>query len=116
MNITDEQKMLALIAHLAYLLGGLGFVIAPLVIFLLKRDDDFVFNHARQALVAHLVILAFSVAVGILCFLLIGFLLLPILAFLWIILLITSVIASINALNGEYYQYPFIQGLVNQLK
>jgi uncharacterized Tic20 family protein len=62
-TITGEQKLLAIIAHLAYFLGGLGFVIAPLVIFLLKKDDVFVYDHAKQALVAHLVILAVSVLV-----------------------------------------------------
>lgn len=114
-NITGEQKLLAIIAHLSYLLGGLGFIIAPLVIFLLKKDDPFVFDHARQALVAHLCILAASVVVGMLCFLLIGFLLLPILVIISIILIVTSIIAAVRVMDGELYQYPFIQGLVTKL-
>jgi uncharacterized Tic20 family protein len=114
-NITGEQKLLAIIAHLSYLLGGLGFIIAPLVIFLLKKDDLFVFEHARQALVAHLCILATSVVVGMLCFLLIGFLLLPILVILSIILVVTSIIAAVRVMEGQPYRYPFIQGLVTKL-
>ncbi len=113
---TGEQKLLAIIAHLSYLLGGLGFIIAPLVIFLLKKGDDFVYQHARQALVAHLAILVASAAVGLLCFLLIGILLVPVLAILWLVLLVTSIIAGVRALNGEYYQYPFVQGLVDKLQ
>jgi len=74
MNITGEQKLLAILAHLAYLLGGLGFIIAPLVIFLLRKEDPFVYHHAKQALVAHLAILAASVITSLLCILLIGFL------------------------------------------
>ena len=115
-NITGEQKLLALIAHLSYLLGGLGFIIAPLVIFLLKKDDLFVYEHARQALVAHLAILVASTAVGLLCFLLVGILLVPVLAILWLALLVTSLIAGVRALNGEMYYYPLIQGLIGRLQ
>lgn len=114
-KITGEQQLLAIIAHLSYLLGGLGFLIAPLVIFLLKREDPFVADHARQALVAHLAILAASVLTGILSMLLVGLLLVPVLAVLWLILLVTSIIAGIKAVNGELYRYPFIQGWVNKL-
>ena len=114
-QITGEQKFLAILAHISYFLAGLGFVIAPLVIFLLKKEDIFVYEHAKQALVAHLAILAVSFIVSSLCLLLVGVLLFPILAILWLILLITSIIAAVKALHGEYYQYPFIQGLIRLL-
>jgi len=110
-----EQKLLAIMAHLAYFFGGLGFIIAPLVIFLLKKDDAFVFDHAKQALVAHLAILGASIAVSILSLLLIGLLLIPVLVVLWIGLVITSFLAAWEAMNGRFYRYPFIQGLVDKL-
>jgi uncharacterized Tic20 family protein len=113
---TGDQKLLAIIAHLSYLFGGLGFIIAPLLIFLLKEGDPFVREHARQALVAHLALLVAGLAVGLLCFLLIGFLLIPVLVLLALVLLVTSFVASVRALNGEHYQYPFIQGLVAKLQ
>lgn len=113
--ITAEQKVLAILAHISYFLGGLGFIIAPLVIFLVKKDDCFVYEHAKQALIAHIVILSTSCIVGLLCMLLIGVLLLPIISILWIIFLVTSVIGALKALNGEEYQYPFIQTFVNKL-
>ncbi len=102
-KVTGEQQLLAVIAHLSYLLGGLGFIIAPLVIFLLKKDDPFVADHARQALVAHLALLVTTVGAGILSMLLVGLLLLPFVAILWLVLLITSIIAAIKAVNGELY-------------
>lgn len=114
-HITGEQKVLALLAHISYFIGGVGFIIAPLVIFLVKKDDYFVYNHAKQALIAHLAILTASCIVGISCMLLIGIVLLPVIATLWIVLLVTSVIGAIKALNGEEYQYPFIQRFVNKL-
>ncbi|WP_110955034.1 DUF4870 domain-containing protein [Anaerosinus massiliensis] len=114
-EITGEQKLLAILAHIAYFLGGLGFIIAPLIIFLFKKDDDFVYEHAKQALVAHLTILTISFIVSFLCMLVIGVFLLPIVAIFWIILLVTSIIAASKALNGESYQYPLIQKLVDKL-
>lgn len=114
-NITGEQKVLAVLAHVSYFLGGLGFIIAPLIIFLLKKDDCFVYEHAKQALVAHIAIFATSCIVGILCTLLIGVLLLPVIGILWMVLLVTSIIAASKALNGEEYQYPFIQRFVDKL-
>lgn len=112
--ITGEQKVLALLAHISYFIGGVGFIIAPLVIFLLKKEDSFVYEHAKQALVAHLAILGASFIVWISCMLIIGILLLPIIALLWLLLLVTSIIGAIKAFNGESYQYPFIQSFVDK--
>jgi uncharacterized Tic20 family protein len=113
--ITGEQKFIAVLAHISYFLGGLGFIIAPLVIYLLKKDDPFVYEHAKQALVAHIAILAASCIIWSLCALLIGFLLLPILGLLWLILLVTSILGASRAYHGEEYTYPFIQDFVNKL-
>ncbi|WP_371371853.1 DUF4870 domain-containing protein [Sporomusa aerivorans] len=115
MNITGEQKILAILAHLAYLLGGLGFIVAPLIIFLLKKDDPFVHEHAKQALVAHLAIAVVSAITGLLCMALIGLLIVPVIAILWLLLVITSILAAIKAADGQVYEYPFIQRLISKL-
>jgi uncharacterized Tic20 family protein len=112
---TGEQKLLAILAHLAYFLGGIGFVIAPLVIFLLKKDDPFVYDHAKQALVAHVALLVASILVALLCLILIGFLLVPVLLILCIIFVIASIIAAFRALDGRLYAYPFIQRFVQKI-
>lgn len=114
-TVSGEQKIFAITAHIAYILGGLGFIVAPLLIFLLRKNDPFVNHHAKQALVAHLTILVLSAIVSFLCMLIIGVLLIPILGILWLLLLITSIIATVKALNGELYYYPLIQQLVNKL-
>ena len=82
----------------------------------MKKEDVFVFEHARQALVAHLAILAASVFVGLTCALLVGFILVPFLALLWLLLFITSIIAAIKSMDGELYRYPLIQGLVQKIQ
>ncbi|MEL7564607.1 MAG: DUF4870 domain-containing protein [Dehalobacterium sp.] len=114
-QVTGEQKLLAILAHLAYFIGGIGFIIAPLVIFLVKKDDPFVYDHAKQALVAHVMLLIASVVVALSCILLIGVLLIPVLFVLGIIFVITSLIAAFRALDGKLYAYPFIQGIVNKI-
>ncbi|KYZ78175.1 hypothetical protein AXX12_01115 [Anaerosporomusa subterranea] len=113
--VTGEQKLLAIAAHLTYFLGGLGFVLAPLVIFLVKRDDPFVADHAKQALVAHLSMLVVGMVTGILSMLLVGLLLIPVVVLLGLALLVTSILGSLKALNGEYYRYPLIQGIVEKI-
>ncbi len=115
MSITSEQKILAILAHLAYLLGGLGFIVAPLIIFLVKKDDPFVYEHAKQALVAHIAISVFSVITGLLSMVLVGLLLLPVIAVLWLLLLITSIMAAIKAADGQLYEYPLIQKFASKL-
>ncbi len=115
-SITAEQKLLAVLAHISYFLGGLGFILAPLLIFLLRRDDPFVYEHARQALVAHLTVLVLTAGVFLLSFLLIGLLLLPLLAVVWLALLVTSILASIRAADGAAYRYPLIQALVRRIQ
>ena len=114
-HITGEQKVLALLAHISYFIGGVGFILAPLVIFVLKQNDSFVYEHAKQALIAHLAIAAASFIIWASCTLVIGIVFLPVLAVLWLILLVTSVLGAIKAFNGETYQYPFIQRFVDRL-
>ncbi|QJW48397.1 DUF4870 domain-containing protein [bacterium BFN5] len=114
-QVSGEQKLLAIVAHTAYFLGGIGFILAPLIILLLKKDDPFVYQHAKQALVAHLALLVTSLVVSLLCTILIGILLVPILIILWLALVITSLIAAMHSLDGKPYHYPFIQALVSKL-
>lgn len=115
MQITAEEKLLAIVSHISFFLGGMGFLVVPLVVYLLKKDDPFIRHHARQALMAHLVLLVISVAVGVTSFLLIGIILIPLLLILGLMLVVTSLIASYKALKGELYEYPFIQPFVSLL-
>lgn len=113
-TISGEQKLLAIAAHITYFLGGLGFILAPLIIYLFKKEDFFVREHAKQALTAHLFLLLLSTIVGILCSILIGVLLLPLLAIIGAVFFITSIIAAIKAADGQMYYYPLIQSIVKK--
>jgi uncharacterized membrane protein len=46
-EITSDEKTMATLAHVLQLVGGW---IAPLIIYLVKRDSKFVAFHAMQAL------------------------------------------------------------------
>lgn len=114
--VSGEQKLLAVLAHVSYLAGGIGFITAPLLILLLKKDDHFVYHHARQSLIAHLAILALSVITGLLSFILIGLFLLPFLAIFLLILFVASLFAAYRAANGEFFDYPMIQWLTKKFE
>ena len=113
--ITTEQKIFAITAHLGYLIGGISLIIVPLIIFFWKKEDYFVADHAKQALVAQTVLSLFGVAVSALTVILVGVLFLPVLAVFYLIFVVTSFIAAYKAFQGEYYRYPFVQGIVEKL-
>lgn len=99
--VTSDEKNLGLLAHLLSLFFGF---IPPLVIWLIKKDESqFVAHHAKEALNFQISMLIYFIGAGILCLLLIGFLLLPILA---LFNLIVIIIATISASKGEAYRYP----------
>ncbi len=94
--------------HLAGLLGSILFTIgniaAPLVIWLIKKEDHpFIYEQGKEVLNFQISMTLYFWISGILCFVLVGFLLLPVLAIFEIIVVI---IAAIKASDGEPYKYP----------
>jgi hypothetical protein len=113
--VSTTQKLLAIAAHISYLLGGAGYLFVPLLIFLLRRDDPFTAAHARQALCVQVVIGLLGGVVSALMFVLVGFLLVPVLVLLGLLWLGCSLLGAWRALNGEDYSYPLIGSLVERL-
>src|ERR1051325_3751594 len=104
--------------HLSSVIGLFGYlgmipfgnIVAPLIVWLLKRNDSLgVDAHGKESLNFHISWTMYwligMMVVGALCFVLIGFLLIPILvaggALGWITMLILTLIASVKASNGE---------------
>lgn len=103
---TDNS--LAVVMHL---LGFAGFVfpfgniIAPLVLWLVKRTESPLLDRTGKEVLNFQISYTIYVAVaGVLCFVLIGFLILPAIFVLWVVLM---VIAAVKTSNGEEYRYPF---------
>ena len=108
-----EERQWALFAHLSALLGGLvtshffglGCLIGPLVIWLIKKDTmPFVDDQAKEALNFNITVAIAAVVCWILVFVLIGIPLVILLGLAWLIFVI---IAAIKANEGERYRYPF---------
>ncbi len=113
--VSSEDKVLAIACHLSFLIGGLGFLILPLVIYLVKRETSvFVSFHAREALNFHLSLLLYSICTIPLFFLLACFfiILIPIYAAIGIFALICAILAAVRASESVYYQYPLSIRLV----
>ncbi len=101
--LTSEQKLFALCAYLIPLLTSSNFI-APLVIWLLKKDEDaYVEQHAKESLnfqisfAIYVIVAWMSLIIGI------GMLLFPAVAITY---LVFAIIAGVNAYKGEAYRIP----------
>jgi uncharacterized Tic20 family protein len=123
--VRDEEKSMAAVAHVAafsgYLTGGLGFIVGPLVVWLLKKESSrFVDYHGRSCMNFQLSLLVYSLLAGLLLFALMlgagladapGMLLLmaiPALILLAIVIAqaVLTIVAALKASAGEWYRYP----------
>lgn len=101
-EVPSDSRAWAAAAHLLPFLG-LSFI-APLIIWLIKRDEDaFVELHGREALNFQISILIYAFVSAILILVLIGIVLLIALA---IFVLIFQIVAGVKAATGQLYRYP----------
>jgi hypothetical protein len=111
---TQEERSTAMWCHLTGLLGGLippVNIIAPLIIWLIKKDQmPFVNDQGKEALNFQISVTIYMVISFFLMFLLIGLLLMPLVGLYW---LVFGIVATIKANEGTAYRYPFILRLVN---
>jgi len=111
-------------AHLSALLGafvtgwigGWGWFLGPLIIWLVKKDTmPFVNDQAKEALNFNITIAIIFVILTILGFatLGVGFLLaLPLMIIIGIVALVFIILAAIKANEGVAYRYPFALRLI----
>lgn len=99
---TNDEKTLAILSHILCIVAGF---IAPLVIYLIKKDNSaFVTAHAKESLNFQItVILAYLVSF-VLVFVLIG---IPLMIIIGLVNLILVIIATIRASEEKLYKYPF---------
>jgi uncharacterized protein len=129
----QDERTMATLAHVLQLVGG---CIAPLVIFLVKRDSRFVKFHALQALLLQLVQLLVMGVVMVGWFALIFstvvlhpgskgapppaiFLVFPLfwVGFmgLWGLVLVVAIVYGIKAGQGEWVAYPVLGNLARRM-
>ena len=87
-----------------------GHILGPLIVWLAKRNDSpEIDENGKESLNFQISMLIYNVIAGVLCLVLIGFILLAILHILnrvWVI------VASIQASEGKLYRYPMTIRLI----
>jgi len=109
-----DENLWAMLCHLSALVGFVipfGNVIAPLIIWILKKDEfPHVDDQGKEALNFQISVTIYFIIGIILVFVAIGIVILPLIALFALIMII---IASIKANDGEKYRYPLTIRLVN---
>jgi len=96
---TSDEKTMAILSHVLTFVSS---ILAPLIIYLIKKDESsFVAQHAKESL-------NFQISLCIITFILfitiIGILLLWVVG---ILALVFVIVATIKASEGKLYRYPF---------
>ena len=96
-----------------YLANGIGSILVPLVLWLVKRDEiPEVDAHGKEAVNFNISVSIYYVVLIVLTFITFG-LAAPLLLVLSLFHIICIIQAAIRANNGELYRYPFTIRLVN---
>jgi uncharacterized protein len=114
-TLTKEERNWAMLSHLLALVGyfviPFGNVAAPLIIYLMKKDESpFVADQSRESLNFQISVCIYALISGVLVLILIGFLLLAVVGVAGAIL---TIIAAVKASNGEAYRYPLTLRLIS---
>ena len=100
-DVSDDDRLWATLAHLSILLG-LTTIVGPLVIWLIKKDaSPFVDDQAKEALNFQLTCLIASLVTAASC------VLAPLAIVLIVGGIVYGVIAGIEANKGNSYRYPY---------
>ena len=109
-NLTpsNDDKNIATVTHL----GGTVFSFIPaLIVWVLKKEDSaYIADQAREALNFQITVLIAQFIAAILAWVLIGFILIPI---IWILNVVFCIIAAIASSKGKTYRYPLCLRLIN---
>ncbi len=103
-----DERLWGMLCHLLSFSGYLvpfGSVLGPLIVWMIKKDEmPFVNDQGKESLNFQLTMLIAVIVSAILCFVLIGFLMLGVVLIFQIVVVI---IASIKANDGIKYRYPY---------
>lgn len=103
----QEERTWGMLCHLLALsafVTGIGMILGPLIVWLIKKDaSPFVNEQGKNSLNFQISCFIYSIVLAILCFVLIGIPLLIALAVFW---LVEVIIASVAASEGRSHIYP----------
>ncbi len=112
-SISKDAKTMAMLAHLLGIVTGF---IGPLIIWLIKKDDEpFVNDQGKEALnfqITVAIIYAAMVALSCITFGFAAIIAVPIMLGAGIAALVFCIIAGLKANEGEAYRYPITLRLI----
>lgn len=98
----------AFTGHFLPVIGNIG---APLLIWVLKKDTSpFIDDQGKESINAQISLTLYVLVATPLCYVLIGFLLLPL---LYVAALVLIIVAAVRANDGVRYRYP---GIIRAIK
>lgn len=113
MSEDPQERTWAMPCHLAALAGlvtGLGFILGPLVVWLVKKDQyPLVDDQGKESLNFQISMFIYGLLAGLLVIVLVGFALLALIA---VFDLIMVIVAAVAANNGQRYRYPLTLRLI----
>lgn len=113
-STSSDVRTWNVLCHASALIGFFvpwaGHILGPLIVWLAKRSDSTeIDEHGKESLNFQISMLIYNLIAGILCLVLIGFV---ILAILHILNLVLVIVASIQASEGKFYRYPITIRLI----
>jgi uncharacterized Tic20 family protein len=113
-STSSDVRTWCVLCHASALAGFFvlwaGHILGPLIIWLAKRGDSTEIDaNGKESLNFQISMLIYNLIAGILCLVLIGFVILAILHLLNLVLVI---VASIQASEGKFYRYPLAIRLI----
>jgi uncharacterized Tic20 family protein len=107
-GLSRDVRKWGMLSHLSALSGmitGVGFLIGPLLVWLLKREDHpFIDEQGKEAVNFQITMHIAMFIGGVLAVLLVG---IPILFIVGLVMVVLPIVAAIKADAGESYRYPF---------
>ncbi|RUQ04759.1 DUF4870 domain-containing protein [Curtobacterium sp. HSID17257] len=105
----EDQRLWATLTHV----GGIFFsLVVPIIAYLVLRDrGQFIKEHTRQALNFHITAAIAYVVAWLLCLVVIGFVLLPIIG---VLVIVFAILAAVAANRGDLYRYPLTIEFIKQ--
>lgn len=118
---TPNIRLWTVLCHASALAGfvvpAVGHIIGPLIVWWLKRGDSAeIDEHGKESLNFQISMFIYTALLGVVCFILmfvlIGFLLVPLFAVLYVADIVLVIIASLKASEGQLYRYPLTIRLI----
>jgi uncharacterized Tic20 family protein len=115
-----DERMWAMLGHLSAFsafITGIGCVLGPLIVWLVKRDTmPFAAEQAKEALNFNITAVIAAAALGLFTIITLGIgllIVIPLGFVLFVGWLVLTIVAAVKANSGEHYRYPFALRLVN---